>query len=118
MIEGSLQREVVVSFSTSNDTAIGKLVLNSNYAHYSIAVVYSLTDGNDYNSITNLRLTFDSTITTIDVSVTIINDTVYELTEFFNAFLSFPGAPVPRVTLAPDSAQTTIFDDDGWCSLS
>ena len=32
VIDGSLQREVVVSFSTSDDTAIGKLVLNFNYA--------------------------------------------------------------------------------------
>ena len=116
VIEGSLQREVVVSFSTINDAAIGKLVLNFNYVYYSIAVVYSLTDGNDYNSITNLLLTFDS-VTTNNVTVTIIGDTIFELTESFNAFLSFPGAPVPRVTLAPDSAQTTIIDDDGWCSL-
>ena len=113
VIEGSLHREVVVSFSTSDDTAIGKLV---NYAYYSIAIIYSLTDGNDYNSITNLLLTFDS-VTTNNVTVTIIGDTIFELTESFNAFLSFPGAPVPRVTLAPDSAQTTIIDDDGWCSL-
>ena len=41
VIEGSLQREVVVSFSTINDAAIGKLVLNFNYVYYSIAVVYS-----------------------------------------------------------------------------
>ena len=65
-----------------------------------------------------MLLTFDSVTTTIDVTVTIINDTVFELTESFSVFLSFPGDPVPRVTLAPDSAQTTIIDDDGWCSLS
>ena len=75
------------------------------------------TDGNDYNSFTNLLLTFDSVTTTIDIPVTIIDDTAFELRESFNASLSFPGAPVPRVTLSPDSAQTTIFDEDGWCSL-
>ena len=72
------------------------------------------TDGNDY-IITELLLTFDSVTTTIDVPVTIIGDTVFEVTESFNATLSFPGAPVPRdsVSLAPDSAQTTILDNDG-----
>ena len=70
------------------------------------------TDGNDY-IITELLLTFDSVTTTIDVPVTIIGDTIFEHTESFDTTLSFPGAPVPRVTLAPDSAQTTILDDDG-----
>ena len=77
-------------------------------------VVYSLADGNDYNSVGTFLLTFDSATTSIDVPVTIIDDTVFELTESFIVTLSFPGAPVPGVTLDPDSAQTTILDDDGW----
>ena len=91
--------------------------LQFNYEYYSMTVVYSLTDGNDYNGITNLLLTFDSVTTNIDVPVNIIGDTIFELTESFNASLSFPGDPVPRVTLDPDSAQTTIIDDDGWYPL-
>ena len=81
-------------------------------------VFYSLTGGNDYVSIANLLLTFDSVTTTIDVPVNITDDTVFELTESFIATLSFPGAPPTGVILDPDSAQTTIIDDDGWCSLA
>ena len=59
------------------------------------------------------RLSFDSATTTFDIPVSIIDDSVYELTEYFKSALSFPGAPVPRVTLYPNSTQTAIFDDDG-----
>ena len=38
---------------------------------------------------------------------------ILELTKPLNASLSFPGVPIPRVILAPDSAQVTILDDDG-----
>ena len=76
-----------------------------------------LADRSDYISFANLLLTFGSVTTTIDVPVTIIGDTVFELVESFNATLSFPGAPVSRVIIFPNSAQTTIFDDDGWYPL-
>ena len=44
-----------------------------------------------------------------------MGDSTFELTELFGASLAFPGAPPPRVTLAPASAQVTILDDDGQC---
>ena len=84
---------------------------------YDNAVIHSLTDGDDYTGVGNFLLTFDSVNTDIDVPVTIVNDTVFELTESFIATLAFPGAPPTGVILDPDSARTTIFDDDGWCSL-
>ena len=60
-----------------------------------------------------MLLTFSSTNTTTTITLSIANDDVYELTETFNAALSFDGDPVPRVTLSPATAVTTIVDDDG-----
>ena len=72
-----------------------------------------VSGGNDYVRIPPLLLTFDPSTSHIDVSVTLLNDSIFELTEKFSATLSFPGDPLPGVTLSPDSAQITIFDDDG-----
>ena len=58
-------------------------------------------------------LTFTPTNTMTTITVSIANDDAYELTETFNATLSFNGDPVPRVTLSPATAVTTIVDDDG-----
>lgn len=55
-----------------------------------------------------MLLTFDSSTTTVDLPMIVINDFVFELTESATASLSFPEAPVPRVTLSPDSALVTI----------
>ena len=43
-----------------------------------------------------------------------MNDTVFEITESLNATLSFSGgiAP-PRVSIAQETTQITIMDDDG-----
>ena len=73
------------------------------------------TDGSDYSGFAGIDFTFDSTTLTIDISVPLIDDAIFELTEQFGASLAFPGAPPPRVTLAPDAAQVTILDDDGQC---
>ena len=73
------------------------------------------TDGSDYGEVTLLDFVFDSTTLTVDAPVLLVNDTIFELTEQFGASLAFPGAPPPRVTLAPDAAQVTILDDDGQC---
>ena len=58
-------------------------------------------------------LTFGPNSNRSEILVTIVDDNVYELTEKFNGVLSFPGDPVPRVTLSPNSADVTILDDDG-----
>ena len=73
------------------------------------------TAGSDYNESVGIEFTFDSDTTKVDVSIPIIGDNIFELTELFGASLAFPGAPPPRVTLAPSSAQVTILDDDGQC---
>ena len=60
-----------------------------------------------------MLLTFSLDIAVITITVSIANDDVYELTETFNATLSFDGDPIPRVILSPATAVTTIVDDDG-----
>ena len=78
----------------------------------------SHTDGSDYSGFAGIDFTFDSTTSTVNVSVPLTDDTAFELTEQFGASLAFPGAPPPRVTLAPDAAQVTILDDDGQCYIA
>ena len=51
----------------------------------------------------------------VDAPVPLIRDNTTELTEQFGASLAFPGAPPSRVSLAPDTAQVTILDDDSQC---
>ena len=50
--------------------------------------------------------------------MTINDNNVYELTEMFSAAISFPGDPLPRVTLSPESALISIIDEDGQLQLS
>ena len=73
------------------------------------------TAGSDYSESVGIEFTFDSATTEVDVLIPIMDDSTFELTELFGASLAFPGAPPPRVTLAPASAQVTILDDDGQC---
>ena len=47
-----------------------------------------------------------------NVSVTIINDDAFELTESFSASLSLVSPNTSRITIAPDEASITIEDDD------
>ena len=75
-------------------------------------LAHAISDGNDYQ-VQSMLLTFGPASNRIDIPVTIMNNNVYELTEKFNGVLSFPGDPVPRVTLSPNSADVTILDDDG-----
>ena len=78
-------------------------------------MLFSYADGSDYSGFAGIDSTFDSTTRTVNASVPLVDDTAFELTEHFGASLVFPGAPPPRVTLAPGAAQVTILDDDGQC---
>ena len=113
---GSLQRPVMVQFSTSADSADGKVVqINCACNYNDFERNFSLhTAGSDYSE-SVIQFTFDSATREVDVSVPIISDSLFELTELFNASLAFTGAPPPRISLAPASAQVTIRDDDGQC---
>lgn len=60
-------------------------------------------------------LTFDSDKTdiTVNVSIIVTNETMLAEDEEFLVHLSFPGGPIPRVTLAPDNATIAIFEING-----
>ena len=111
VIEGSLLREVVVLFTTLDSSARGKQI---NYIiSCDTSLKYEFSDGADYTGIQDILLTFNLTNTLTTITVSIVNDDAYELTETFDTTLSFDGDPVPRVTLSPATAVTTIVDDDG-----
>ena len=109
VMKGSLQTPVIIEFSTKPVSAAGKLHKIS-YVKY-IYENFPRIDGSDYSGLAELY-TLDST-STINVSVTITKDVIFELTELFSAHISFPGAQIPRVTLVPNSTDVTILDDDG-----
>ena len=69
--------------------------------------------GSDYTAAFGLQITLDAATRSIPVDVSLMNDTVFELTESFSSVLSLPGGPINRVTLAPDSAVAEILDEDG-----
>ena len=73
---------------------------------------FSIIDGSDYTGLVR-QFTFDSVDRNTDISVSVIGNDIFELTELFVASLAFPGDPPRIVVLTPDSAQVTILDDDG-----
>ena len=114
VIRGSLERPVAVRFSTNADSASGKLLID-HVCKYSAKKHLSScmhADSSDYSGFAEIEFTVTRMV---DASVSLIDDTVFELTEQFGASLAFPGAPPPRVTLTPDAAQVTILDNDGQC---
>ena len=46
------------------------------------------------------------------MSVNIINDEIFEVTELFSALLTLPGTPADRVAVHPALAEVSILDDD------
>ena len=72
------------------------------------------TGVSDYQDIATEVFTFTSSITNHRFNISIVDDTDYELTEYFQAGLRFVGdEEPPRVMLEPALANITIFDDDG-----
>lgn len=71
--------------------------------------------GEDYVVMTTgHRLTLNSDASAL-ISIPLINDKIFELTESFLVNISFSDgeSPVPRVTLNQASATVAIFDNDG-----
>ena len=74
-------------------------------------------DGSDFSApILGQMLQFGPGNLTFNISLTLVDDDIFELTETLQASLSFPGgiAP-PRVLINPGLATVTIFDDDSEC---
>ena len=68
-------------------------------------------DGSDYDGTSQL-LTLSQEHVTVSVSVPLVNDSTFEMTETFQARLEFPSVPPERVTIDPASATMSLFDDD------
>ena len=71
----------------------------------------------------NFEFTMTKGQTYANISVPIINDDAFELTESFSASLSLVSPVTSRITIAPDEASITIEDDDsefhgGFCVYS
>ena len=75
----------------------------------------NITDGVNYEGLTNRSLTFNSSINdiTVNVSIFVTNETVHGIDEEFNVSLSFLGGPIPGVSLEPVNAAVTIFEANG-----
>ena len=58
-----------------------------------------------------MRLTFNAGTTSLNVSVDLRDDNLYEREEDFNGNLTFVSGE--RVTVSPDNALATILDDEG-----
>ena len=71
--------------------------------------VISTSAGVDYQSLLT-NLTFSSTVKRIDLNVTILDDSIVELTEVFEGQLTAVTVG-PNVVLTPRTARISILDD-------
>ena len=74
--------------------------------------ILSSTAGADYTPVSGLELVFNGVITDTSVSVSIIDDGIFELAERFNGLLTSTSLPA-NVMLDPDVATGTILEEGG-----
>ena len=111
ILSGVLQRDVVINLSTRDLEAIGgKICFSILTLAYDIILIW-ISDGMDYEKLTNITLTFNHVLTTANVSVTIVNNDTFERTESFMATLSFVEDPESTLSLA-QGMTVAILDDD------
>ena len=60
---------------------------------------------------------FNSLITSQTIPILLVDDSIFEFTEFLQARLSFPGDAPEQVILNPGITNVTILDDDSELSL-
>lgn len=90
-IPTSTSQPVTVTVNTSNSTAVAP---------------------HDYISLTDFLVTITTGQTCAPVNIEIINDTVFENSEFFNVVLSNPSS---NAFILDDTATVTILDNDNEC---
>jgi hypothetical protein len=108
---GSLEREIIISFSTSDSTATGTY-FHQSISHRNDFANSFVSAGEDYVGL-SYHLTFDSSNTINVVPLTILDDQADENMEIMSASLSFPGLASERVLLEPNTTIIQIYDDDG-----
>ena len=105
LFSGSLDTAVTVNIATMDGSAIGK------DEQHRITILTSQlppTAPSDYTT-TELTLTFNSSITTVTIPISIIDDDILETNETFLLRLS---SEDPTLGVAPSDAMITIIDDD------
>ena len=102
---GNLNREVVVSVTTTSGSAIGM----TEWVLCILTLTFPYTGVSDYTSVSRM-VTFSAGQSNASVSVPITNDNVIEDSEMFSGSLS---AVTENVDIVADSANVTIMDDDG-----
>ena len=105
----SLEREIIITFSTHDSTATGTFLSILHRNHFAKSFISA---GEDYVGL-SYHLTFDSSNTVNVVPLTILDDQADESTETMTASLSFPGLATERVLLEPNTTVVQIHDDDG-----
>ena len=109
ILNGTLARNVVVTMSTeSGGAATGKVTSYSLMKSHIIILSYTSSAGTDYIEAT-ITLMFDATISTQTVTVSILDDSVVEDTEFINLALTSVDS---AVILNPATARINIEDVD------
>ena len=103
---GNLNREVVVSVTTTSGTASGMTEWGT---YYILTLTFPYTGVSDYTSVSRM-VTFSAGHRSASVSVPITNDTVMEASEMFSGSLS---AVTENVDIGPDTANVTIIDGYG-----
>ncbi len=67
--------------------------------------------GVDYISVINMPIILSAGMQTIEISVELINDTIFENNEMFQGTLTIISGE--RVSLSPGTANATIIEDEG-----
>ncbi len=67
--------------------------------------------GLDYTSIINMPIILSAGMQSINISVELINDPIFENNEMFQGILTIISGE--RVSLSPSTANATIIEDDG-----
>ncbi len=120
VISGSLGRDVSISFTTRDGTALGELSplhththttpTHSTHTHTHSTHTHTHTAGSDYVTQSS-TLTFTPAVNSRSVTVGIIDSPSVESEENFEGFLSVD-TPIDRLTIVPAVATVTIGDAD------
>ena len=109
ILDGSLQRDAVVTLSTSDGTATGLLLALPRSFNPFYNDISPLLAPGDYTAVVDAELVFSETIDTVCIDISITADQITENTESFAAGLSTDDS---SVTLSPQMASVDILDQD------
>ena len=107
--QGSLVRDVVVTLSTMDGTAVGGCLHASDSSIPLYAPLFLSAAPGDYTPITSLELTFSNTMPSQTVPITIADGDVVEGLETFTVTLASPDT---AVAINPMTATVDILDED------